>query len=132
MNVAILGIRGSRMNKQETDKAFEEIVRIVDKFEQPKLMTLHSPNGGINAMVEMYAESSELKHQFYNYGKSIFDWKESLTQLAEDCDVLFCLTTHIKKTQCHHCRDYTHETTGGCFAMKEAKIKGKKTKLIIL
>ena len=121
MNIAILGIRGSRLDKEERDKAFETIVKIVDKFAIPnlELMTMHSPNGGINAMVEMYAESNKIKHRLYNYGKSVFDWKEANIQLADDCDVLFCLTTKIKKEQCHHCLDFTHETTGGCFALKE-------------
>ena len=134
MNIAILGIRGSRLDEKEREKAFETIVKIVDKFAIPnlKLMTIHTPNGGINAMVEMFAESNEISHQLYDYGESIWDWKEANKQLVDECDVLFCLTTPIKKEQCHHCHDFTHETTGGCFALKEAKDKGKQTKLIIL
>jgi hypothetical protein len=134
MNIGILGIRGSKLDEREKEKAIEKIVEIVDKFAIPdlELMTMHSPNGGINAMVEMYAESNKIKHRLYNYGTSVFDWKESSAQLAEDCDVLFCLTTKIKNDKCHHCLDYTHESTGGCYAMKQAKDIGKKTKLIIL
>jgi hypothetical protein len=134
MNIAILGIRGTHLDNAERDKAFEEIVKIVDKFDLPnlKLMTMKTPHGGINAMVESYVESSKVPHEYYSYGKTLEDWRESSKLLAENCDVLFCITTGIKRENCHHCHDFTHETNGGCFAMKRAKDLGKKTKLIIL
>ena len=55
-NVAILGIKGAHLDREERDKAFETIVMIHDKFEIPnlRLMTMKTPNGGINAMVESF------------------------------------------------------------------------------
>lgn len=134
MNIAILGIRGSKLAKEEREKAIQEITKIVDKFKNDdlKIMTMHTPNGGVNTLVEMMIQTDKLSHALYDYGHSIMDWKEANRQLAQDCDVLFCLTTGIKKDKCHHCLDYTHESSGGCFALKEAKALGKKTKLIIL
>ena len=134
MNVAILGIRGSHLNEEEREKAFEKIIEIHQKFEIPnlKLMTMKTPHGGINAMVESFIQTNDVEHQLYSYGKTLEDWKESSKLLAENCDVLFVLTTGIKKEKCHHCFDFTHETTGGCFAMKIAKELGKQIKLIIL
>lgn len=132
MNIAVLGIRGKKLNKTEREKAIEHIVKISQKYKDAKISTIKSPNGGVNALVEMYAKTNNLNCILYNYGKCIFDWKESNAQLAEDCDVLFCITTHIKKDKCHHCLDNTHEATGGCYPLKLAKKMGKPTKIIIL
>ena len=132
MKIALLGINGSGLDKNETQEAIYKIIEIVNRYDDPTILTIHSPNGGINLLVELYADSNEKKKQYYNYGKSIYDWKESSQQLAEDCDVFFCLTTKIKKHKCHHCLDYTHERTGACYPMKLAKKMGKQTKLIIL
>jgi hypothetical protein len=133
-NIAILGIKGAHLDKEERDKAFETIVMIHDKFQIPnlKLMTMKTPHGGINAMVESFIQTNKVNHELYSFGKTLEDWKESSKLLAENCDILFVLTTGIKKEKCHHCFDFTHETTGGCFAMKRAKELGKQTKLIIL
>ena len=132
MNIGILGIRGKHLTKSETEKAMEVIVKIIKRFDNPKIATIHSPNGGINALVEMYATTNNLQHMLYNYGESIYDWKETNKKLVQDCDVFFCITTHVKKNKCHHCFDGTHETTGGCYPLKLAKEVGKPTKLIIL
>jgi len=132
MNIAVLGIRGKHLTKSETEKAMEVIVKIIKRFDNPKIATIHSPNGGINTLVEMYVTTNNIKHMLYNYGDSIYDWKEANRQLVEDCDVFFCITTPVKKNKCHHCFDETHETTGGCYPLKLAKGVGKPTKLIIL
>jgi hypothetical protein len=132
MNIAILGIRGSHLDEEERDKAFQKIVEIHDRFEMPKLMTMKSPHGGVNTMVELFCKAQHVPHEYYSYGDTLEDWKESNKLMAERCDVMFILTTKIKKEKCHHCYDMTHETTGACFAMKHAKKVGKKTKLIIL
>lgn len=134
MNIAILGIRGAHLDSEERDKAYQKIVEIHDRFEIPnlKVMTMRSPHGGINTMVELFCKAEKVEHEYYSYGDTLEDWKESSKLMAENCDVMFCLTTKIKKEKCHHCFDMTHETTGACFAMKHAKKVGKSTKLIIL
>jgi hypothetical protein len=132
MNVGILGIRGKYLSNEERDKAMQTIVKLTEKFDNPKLLTVHSPNGGINALVEMYAQINQINHQYYDYGVSLYDWKEANLQLAEDCDVLFSISTKIKNKKCHHCLDHTHEATGACYPLKLAKQMGKKTKVIIL
>ena len=132
MNVGILGIRGKYLSNEERDKAMQTIVSLTEKYDNPTLLTVHSPNGGINALVEMYAQINQINHQYYSYGESVFDWKEANLQLAEDCDVIFSISTKIKKKKCHHCLDHTHEATGACYPLKLAKQMGKKTKVIIL
>ena len=69
MNVAILGIRGSHLNEEEREKAFEKIIEIHQKFEIPnlKLMTMKTPHGGINAMVESFIQTNDVEHQLYSY-----------------------------------------------------------------
>ena len=89
MNVGILGIRGKYLSSEERDKAMQTIVKLAEKYDNPTLLTVHSPNGGINALVEMYAQINQINHQYYSYGESLFAWKESNLQLAEDCDVLY-------------------------------------------
>lgn len=130
--IAILGINGSGLSNEETKNAMEMILEITNRYDDPTVITIHSPNGGVNTLVEMFADSNAVKHEYYDYGKNMYDWKESSARLAEDCDVFFCLTTKIKKNKCHHCLDYTHERTGACYPMKLAKKMGKQTKLIIL
>lgn len=132
MNVGIVGIRGKMLTIEERKKAFEHIIKISERYKNAKLATIKSPNGGINAIVEMYAKTNKIDYELYNYGESIFDWKETNKQLVDDCDVFFCLTTHIKNKKCHHCLDNTHETTGGCYSLKLARQVNKPSKLIIL
>jgi hypothetical protein len=134
MNIAILGINGKGLDAEETKQAMEKIVELTKMYRFPTLMTMHSPNGGVNTLVELYAstESNNTALKEYDYGDNLTDWKDSSQMLAEDCDVFFCITTKIKKNQCHHCLDYTHERTGACYPMKLAKKMGKQTKLIIL
>jgi len=132
MNVGILGIRGKYLSSEERDKAMQTIVKLAEKYDNPKLLTVHSPNGGVNALVEMYVQINKISHQYYDYGRSIIDWKEANLQLVEECDILFSITTKIKNKQCHHCLDHTHEATGACYPLKLAKQMGKQTKLIIL
>ena len=132
MNVGILGVRGKYLTSEERTKAMETIVKLTEKYDNPKLLTVHSPNGGVNALVEMYVQVNKIKHQYYDYGVSLHDWKEANLQLVEECDVLFSISTKIKNKQCHHCLDHTHQATGACYPLKLAKKMGKKTKLIIL
>ena len=81
MNVGILGIRGKYLSNEERDKAMQTIVSLTEKYDNPTLLTVHSPNGGINALVEMYAQINQISHQYYDYGRSIIDKKEEVSSL---------------------------------------------------
>ena len=90
MNVAILGINGRNLD-EETNDAMEKIIELTKMYQNPTLMTMHSPNGGINTLVELYAESNNTALRQYEYGNGLAEWKDSSQMIAEDCDVFFCI-----------------------------------------
>ena len=133
MNVAILGVRGSKMNDYECQKAQQKIIEISKAYDNLKLMTMKSPNGGINTLVEIYANTMDIPLEILDYGDSMDTWRKNCVRIADRCDHFHCITTLPKgKKSCHHCLDYTHENTGGCNVMKWAKSFGKPTDLTIL
>jgi len=133
MNVAILGVRGSKMNDYECQKAQQKIIEISKAYDNLKLMTMKSPNGGINTLVEIYANTMDIPLEILDYGDNMDTWRKNCVRIADRCDHFHCITTLPKgKKSCHHCLDYTHENTGGCNVMKWAKSFGKPTDLTIL
>ena len=133
MNVAILGVRGSKMNDYECQKAQQKIIEISKAYDNLKLMTMKSPNGGINTLVEIYANTMDIPLEILEYGDSMDTWRKNCMRIADRCDHFHCITTLPKgRKSCHHCLDHTHENTGGCNVMKWAKSFGKPTDLVIL
>ena len=58
-------------------------------------------------------------------------YKPRNQEIAEACDVLYCITTKTKTESCYHCV-MDHQRTGGCWTMKYAKSQGKKVELIVI
>jgi hypothetical protein len=133
MNVAILGVRGTNMSNEERDRATQKIIEISKSYENLKILTMKNPNGGVNTIVELYANVNDIPIEIIEYGGNMDTWRKNCMRVADKCDSLHCITTTPKsKKSCHHCLDYTHENTGACNVMKWAKSFGKRTKLSII
>lgn len=46
-------------------------------------------------------------------------------QIAEDCDILYCLPANVRDTECYHCGNQfklnPHQKSGGCWTAKMAR-----------
>lgn len=51
-------------------------------------------------------------------------------QIAERCDILYCLPCNFKGKPCKHCGTDLHQNSGACWTMKRAKDIKKQTFLI--
>ena len=136
MKLAIVGINGRNLDKIDKLKAMKVISTIyndkVKENKDPILLSFNNPRGGISALVDVFSLEFKAENKQYDLGKSMKEWKEAQTKIAEDCDQLYCLTTAVKDKPCYHCLTLDHERNGGCYAKKEAQRLGKKVKLIIL
>lgn len=59
-------------------------------------------------------------------------YKSRNLEIAQECDILYCLPTKLKTTPCYHCGVTDHERSGACWTMKQANILKKETHLIPL
>ena len=57
-------------------------------------------------------------------------FKSRNTQIAENCDILYCFPRIRKDTDCYHCGTDKHQAGGGCWTAKKAKEFGKKISII--
>ena len=131
-NIAIVGINGMNLDEYERNKIMAEIMTICKKYNKKKILSLKNPRGGVSTFVELYAKEFKIDNKEYDLGENLKDWKEGNKKMVKECDILYCLTTMVKRRSCYHCLSLDHEVSGGCFAMKEAKKLGKPVNLLIL
>jgi len=137
--VAIIGASGSKLDEYERFGAMKEIIKIVKQHKNPLIISGHSPRGGVDILVELYAEEFNyptkiIKPQVAQWGNKDgkMGYHDRNLVIASECDILYCITTRLKTKSCYHCKTGDHERTGACWTMKKAKEMGKPTKLIIL
>jgi len=131
--VAIVGSSGGKLDSYEKFGAMKAIIKIIKEHQNPTLISGRSPLGGIDVLAEMYADEFKIpKLIFPPVTENWEGYKNRNLAIAAECDVLYCITTRRKKIFCYHCKDGSHEKSGGCWTMKKAKEMGKPTKLIVL
>jgi len=139
LKVAIIGASGSKLDDYEVFGVMKEILKIIRRHKNPIIVSGHSPRGGVDIIVEMFAQEfdyptniipSQTPHWSDRDGK--MGYKNRNLVIASECDILYCITTRLKKQSCYHCKTGDHERTGACWTMKKAKEMGKPTKLIVL
>jgi len=59
-------------------------------------------------------------------------YKSRNIQIAEACDVLYCIVPHVPLAKCKHCGEKGHPSNGGCWTMKYAKKLGKEVYRVII
>ncbi len=92
---------------------------------------------GVDSIAEDIANQLKIKTIIHKPLENNWEngYKPRNMQIAQECNVLYCLPTGIKTTPCYHCGDVAfcpHEVTGGCWTMKEAKKLKKDTHLVPL
>jgi len=120
------------LDEYERKKIMSEIMSICKKYDEKKILSLKNPRGGVSAFVDLYTKEFKINYKEYDLGKDLKEWKEGNKKMVKECDILYCLTTMVKKKPCYHCLTLDHEVNGGCFALKEAKKLGKPVNLLIL
>ena len=139
LKVAIVGVSGDKLDSFEKEKALQEIIKIGENHKDCIIVSGHSPRGGIDILAEMYADFTKKEKIIFKPDTTEWNdvgekkgYKTRNLEIAETCDILYCISVPKKEKSCYHCKQFTHEKTGGCWTMREAKKLGKKTKLIIL
>lgn len=101
-----------------------------------------SPLGGIDAWTHELAD--ELRVPFTPFPPKANSWeggyKARNLAMAEWGDETVCITvdrlpdtyTGMRFKSCYHCNKDDHVKSGGCWTMKQAKIRGKQTRLFVI
>jgi len=124
----------------------------------------HCPKGGVDIWAEEIADELGIKKEIYpaevnqwndkiKHKKTNNIWvsyklkgfRSSYIQIAEACDVLYCLVPQIqpkhklideiineRNAYCIHCDMAGHPTNGGCWTKKYTKGLGKETHLVVI
>ena len=158
-------------SKEQIDKAKREIERILVEYNRNRedaiLVSGHCPKGGVDTWAEIVADSLGVTKEIYPaevnkwedkneaFGFSAWivkkGYKSRNIQIAEACDVLYCIVPHTappkgfditntdsftmkdaRSFHCIHCKKLGHPTNGGCWTMNYAKKLGKETYLIVI
>ena len=107
------------------------------------ILSLHDKNDttvisggatGVDIAAENMAKNMGFKTEvFLPKEKNWESFKERNIKIAENCDILYCITTSVKTKKCyHHTPPADHEKTAGCWTMNKAKELGKKTFLFVI
>ena len=139
IKVAIIGASGSKLDEYERFGVMKELFKIVKRYTNPIIISGHSPRGGVDIIVELFAKEFNLLNNIIPAQVSQWldkdgkmGYKSRNLVIASECDVLYCITTRLKKKSCYHCKTGDHEVTGACYTMQLAKKQGKETHLIVL
>jgi len=146
-------------SKEQIDKAKREIERILVEYNRNRedaiLVSGHCPKGGVDTWAEIVADSLGVTKEIYPAevnkweDKVVFlnpsgfqtikekrkGYKSRNIQIAEACDVLYCIVPSAVNSEylfCKHCSDFGHPSNGGCWTMNYAKKLGKETYLIVI
>jgi len=109
--------------------------------------------GGVDTWAEIIACKLGIKTEIYppevnqwenkrilnpEYGSSmqryytLRGYKSRNIQIAEACDVLYCITPKSETAYCRHCKVYGHIQSGGCWTLKKTKELGKSTFMVVI
>ena len=119
------------------------------------LVSGHCPKKGVDIWAEEVADNLGIKKEIYPadctldpvnkcLGREYFHWwnfhyKPRNIQIAEACNVLYCIVPKDKTKICRHCWKEAstvliseHPTNGGCWTAKYAKKLGKEVHLVVI
>lgn len=98
--------------------------------------------GGIDVWAIEEAKRARLPYQ--EHAPEALEWttgyKPRNLAIARQCDLVVCITVRelppgykgMRFDWCYHCRTGDHVKSGGCWTVKQARLQGKQTRLIIL
>jgi hypothetical protein len=116
------------------------------------LVSGHCPKGGIDIWAETFADENLVTKKIFS--AEVNQWEDKVVflnpsgfqtikdkrkgyksrniQIAEACDVLYCLVPLDKEEYCVHCNKENHPTNGGCWTLRHAAKLGKETHLVVI
>ena len=130
MKIAIVGT--SRLTEKEKNQTRDAILKIIQSHSQGDVY-LSGGAKGVDIEVRNVAQNNDIEIVEHHPSSNNWDgFKMRNISIANECDILYCITTPMKYTPCYHCNDPTHEKTAGCWTMNYAKKLKKETYLIIV
>lgn len=149
MNIGIVGHEEAKFTESGQFQAMIHIAKIL-KYTYDESTTLISGGchlGGIDIWAEEFADRAGISKKIFKPQRLTWaskdgqiGFEERNLQIARASDVLYCIAVErlassysgMKFTHCYHCKTDYHIKGGGCWTMKQAKILGKETHLIII
>ncbi|HEC65448.1 hypothetical protein LCGC14_2589450 [marine sediment metagenome] len=130
MKIAIVG--SSKLTEKEKQLARDAILKIIEEHGQDHIY-ISGGARGVDTEVHTMAQNNDVEIIEHHPSSNNWDgFKMRNICIANDCDILYCITTPMKYTPCYHCDDPTHEKTAGCWTMNYAKKLKKETHLVIV
>ena len=131
MKIAIVGT--SRLTEKEKNQTRDAILKIIQSHSQGDVY-LSGGAKGVDTEVRNIAQNNDIEIIEYKplTGYWIDGFMPRNIKIAQECDILYCITTVKKDIPCYHCKDPAHEKTAGCWTMKQATKLKKETHLIII
>jgi hypothetical protein len=140
-----LGIVGSEAAKftPESEQLARGVIQILIKNNEADIVISGACHlGGIDKWAVEEAIKCGIK--YIEYPPKQLSWeggyKQRNLQIARNSDYVVCITvkqlpkdyTGMKFSYCYHCMTDDHVKSGGCWTVKQAKLLGKKTAVIVV
>lgn len=126
MKIAIVGT--SNLTEDEKLKVIYNIETILAR--NPDSMIITGDADGVDKLVRTITPKNKLTVE-KSYWNSWDYFKERNIRIVLQSDLVYSITTKVKKERCYHCNK-DHERTGGCWTMHRAINFGKKGEVIVI
>lgn len=142
MRIGIVGSEAAKFTAETEAAARKEIRRLIQDATLVVSGACHL--GG----VDIYAAEEAVKARIdlHEYPPATLKWedgyKQRNLQIVENSDKVVCITVRelpegyggMRFDRCYHCGNSQppHVKSGGCWTMKQARLAGKETELIII
>lgn len=141
MRIAIVGT--SDLNEKEevlVRDLCSKLLNTAKKVSGEEITVLSGGAKGVDSIAVEVAK--KLGNKVIEFKPDISDWedidgkkgyKSRNIKIAQECDELYCITTHTKNEQCyHHKPRQNHQKTAGCYTANQAKAFKKPIKLLLV
>jgi hypothetical protein len=137
LRVAIVG--ACLINPEERRSITKSIKMILNNYmiKNDMLTVVSGGADGVDTIAEEVAK--EYKLDTLVFPAEVTQWEDEgdkkgfktrNTQIAKNCDVLYCFPRVRKDKDCYHCNSSEHQVGGGCWTAKKAKELGKIISII--
>jgi hypothetical protein len=162
MKIAIVGPEEKKWTEVQKQRAKAQVydLLLIEKLRNPNVVLVsgHCPKGGVDIWAEEIADKLGIQKKIYSApanqwnDKILFEnefhkaiaigYRSRNIQIAEACDVLYCIVPFVEGTYCYHhkpkqhgkvkLQGLNHPQNGGCWTMKHTKKLGKETHLVVI
>lgn len=156
MNIGIVGHGKDKFTPETEAKAKAEIVEIFRYYiamygrSNVKLVSGHSPHGGIDIWAESIAKDCEVYDPDMIKAPKTLSWsgpygyRKRNIDIARSSDVVYCIVVReyppeyvgMRFPECYHCRKAgrptDHVKSGGCYTLNQAVALGKRGVIVVI